>query len=250
MAKMNTYRKVVTNIKPLILAVIVSLAVILLILTVDVGQHRQNGAGSITTSPRTTISQITDIWRTRHSERLLSCDPSNDVGNILKGHNWNSWMLLHHSIEEAYSIMPDGELRPRVPCDSYWRTGPGACKAVYNSPAFSNSSLKTICDTVLDNGFERAKVIPSALSRREGFPHLGEMNGMNLPRGNDQNRAFRFRRTEDASLSSIGFSYPLSQDGEPSNFDTLTLLKLLLNGRPSNRFAANFGANDGATSAS
>jgi len=132
---------------------------------------------------------------------------------------------------------------------------------VFGSPASTNATLKQLCGVVLDNGFERGRSIPKGKSRLEGWPHLGEKAGANIGRVLPQPPHALPTSSYSAPPSSSRwpYSYPLSEDGSKvEGVGTLELLGLLEYGARSsssssspssvNRFAANFGANDGKTS--
>lgn len=186
----------------------------------------------------TPYHDISYIWKTRPSEFELKCEASNDYFKQLEGHNWNKWMAKLHDQIETYES--DG-VKPRVPCNNYWHTGRHSCLASYGSKAYSNYTLKSQCDAILDNGFERGRVIPMEYSRNEGWPHLGPNSLANKAH----------------SLPSMGSSggnsrwaigYPLESDGTVKELSTLELLSMLSKGNTMNEFAVNLGANDGATS--
>ena len=74
----------------------------------------------------------------------LDCDPRNDYFQVLQGHNWNSWMARpeEHTVAESYERRPASslaDLRPRVPCNPYWRSGPGACSAGFRGGGSQHS---------------------------------------------------------------------------------------------------------------
>jgi len=199
------------------------------------------------------LAEVSALWRTRRPEVELKCDPSNDYFSELQGRNWNAWMQAGHSIENTYE---KDELTPRVPCNPYWRTGPHACAATFGSPAYSNASLKKQCDAVLDNGYERGRALPAALSRQEGWPHLGPSAAANvgraLPTLQQSDVASSLRASQASSKASPwALGYPLRVDqgnARANEADTLELLSAVAFGQPAasmDQFAVNFGANDG-----
>lgn len=173
---------------------------------------------------------ISSVWKNRPSDHELKCEPTNDYFEQLEGHNWNKWMSKSHTNIETY----DG-VKPRVPCNNYWHTGRHSCLASYGSKAYMNETVKSECDVILDNGYERGRVLPIEYSRMEGWPHLGRSSivnkGYSLP-----------------GDSPWTFDYPLDSDGEVKELSTLELLSILGDGNDMNQFAVNLGANDGATS--
>ena len=339
------------------------------------------------------MDAVASIWRTRPQSLQLACDPQRDYFSVLQGHNWDSWMARRegHSVAESYEPRPSqgatgpaawwpwsqassqSDLRPRVPCNPYWRTGPSACSKGFEGalrralmdesrppppsmmsarrwgdstyygddhgkrpvdddsggspniyygsdehssrlppspsspsasspfshpsyrrrlqqafphaylfgesrsggggdeeegvrpvgpPALHNQTLLSVCDAVLDNGYERGRAVPRALSRLEAFPHLqagGSTAGYRAAAGSLRGG----EEGGEAAGSPLPFSYPLSRgeagDWRARQLTTLELLDLVadgLRGSPPltkggfsmNRFAVNLGANDGATS--
>jgi hypothetical protein len=192
-------------------------------------------------------SDVSAIWKNRHPEYELKCDPKNDYFSQLEGHNWNKWMAKTHSIAESYERQ--NSARPRVPCNNYWHTGKQSCVASYGSKAYGNHSFKAQCDIILDNGYERGRAIPIDHSRAEGWPHLGSSALANkeysLPLLSSSNG--NIDRSGKRSQWNIG--YPLQGDGKVKELSTLDLLSIIeAKGNAMNNFAVNLGANDGATS--
>jgi len=171
----------------------------------------------------------------------LQCDPKNDYHLVLRGQAWDPWMAKRHTVAETY--WDPEALLPRVPCSDYWRTGPKACAASFDSVAFRDAVTRDHCDKVLDNGFQRAYAVPPRNSRLEGLPHLPVDSGFNQKRFLPAAAGL----PPPPHPSPFPYTYPFDLDGKLIAVTTPDLMQLLGFHGPGH-VAVNIGANDGATS--